>query len=69
MQPTDSEAAPKAGGLFPPTMWSAIVAAGEPDAPAALVALERLARAYWRPLYVFLRQRGTDHDSAADHVQ
>ncbi len=69
MQPTDSEAGPKAGGLFPPTMWSVIVAAGEPDAPAALVALERLARAYWRPLYVFLRQRGSDHDSATDHVQ
>jgi len=54
MQPTDNEAGPRAG---------------EPDAPAALLALERLARAYGRPLYVFVRQRGADHDSAADHVQ
>lgn len=32
-------------------------------------ALERLAWAYWQPLYVFLRQRGTGHDQASDAVQ
>ena len=35
----------------------------------AMVALERLATAYWRPLYVFTRQRGESHESAADAVQ
>lgn len=35
----------------------------------ALRALEHMARAYWQPLYVFLRQRGTGHDEAADAVQ
>lgn len=54
-------------GLFPVTMWSMIQAAKEED--EALPGLERLARAYWRPLYVFARQRGMDHDAAADAVQ
>lgn len=35
----------------------------------ALEGLERLARAYWRPLHVFARQRGMNHDAAADAVQ
>jgi DNA-directed RNA polymerase specialized sigma24 family protein len=34
-----------------------------------LTGLERLARAYWRPLYVFARQRGSSHDAASDEVQ
>jgi RNA polymerase sigma-70 factor (ECF subfamily) len=50
-------------------MWSAILAVGDADAPASLQALERLARAYWQPLYIFLRQRGADPDAAADQVQ
>jgi RNA polymerase sigma-70 factor (ECF subfamily) len=28
-----------------------------------------LARAYWRPLYVFVRQRGALHEEATDQVQ
>ena len=39
------------------------------QAEEALPGLERLARAYWRPLYVFARQRGSAHDTAADEVQ
>lgn len=58
-----------ADGLFPPTLWSAILAAGDADAPTALQGLERLARAYWRPLYAFLRCRGNPHATAADLVQ
>ena len=58
-----------AAGLFPPTMWSAIVGAREGCDNAALQALERLAHAYWQPLYVFARQRGSDHHQAADSVQ
>ena len=35
----------------------------------ALQGLEQLARASWKPLYVFARQRGATHESAADEVQ
>jgi DNA-directed RNA polymerase specialized sigma24 family protein len=62
-------AAPPAAnsGLFPVTLWSMIQAAREEE--DALPGLELLARAYWRPLYVFGRQRGMDHDAASDAVQ
>lgn len=50
-------------------MWSAISQARMEDTPAALEGLGKLARAYWRPLYIFLRQRGRDHEQASDDVQ
>lgn len=61
--------AESAPGLFPVTMWSAVVGTGDADEVGALRALERLARAYWRPLYVFVRQRGLLHEDASDAVQ
>jgi DNA-directed RNA polymerase specialized sigma24 family protein len=54
-------------GLFPATLWSMIQAAKQEG--EILTGLERLARAYWRPLYVFARQRGSSHDAASDEVQ
>lgn len=57
-------------GLFPATLWSAISQARQlENTPAALEGLGRLARAYWRPLYIYLRQRGRDHETASDDVQ
>jgi RNA polymerase sigma-70 factor (ECF subfamily) len=50
-------------------MWTAVVEAREGQRSAAMEALEQLARAYWRPLYIFLRQRGRDHENAAEEVQ
>lgn len=54
-------------GLFPATLWSMIQAARHEE--HALEGLERLGRAYWRPLHIFARQRGLNHDAAADAVQ
>lgn len=64
----DSAALPAGNsGLFPVTMWSMILAAKQEE--EMLGGLERLARAYWRPLYVFVRQRGSSHEGASDEVQ
>ena len=57
------------GGAFPVTAWSMLHQA-QGDAPSqSLAGWERLACAYWQPLYAFLRRRGADHHSAADDVQ
>jgi RNA polymerase sigma-70 factor (ECF subfamily) len=55
------------GPQFPATMWSMIQSAKTEE--DGLVGLERLARAYWEPLYVVARQRGSTHEAAADEVQ
>jgi RNA polymerase sigma-70 factor (ECF subfamily) len=69
MSGSESQGSPSVPQLFPPTQWSAIVAARDIETPVALAALERVARAYWQPLYVFLRQHGADHAAACDQVQ
>ncbi|MBL9118006.1 MAG: hypothetical protein JNJ83_23560 [Verrucomicrobiaceae bacterium] len=58
-----------ASGLFPSTIWSMVANTHHEEDGVALRALDRLARAYWKPLFVFVRQRGTDPDKAADLVQ
>lgn len=65
--PSASVPAAAQSGLFPATMWSMIQAVRQEE--QALHGLERLGRAYWRPLHVFARQRGLDHEAAADAVQ
>ena len=37
--------------------------------PGAHFALEELCRAYWFPLYTYVRRRGRDHDAAEDLTQ
>lgn len=43
--------------------------AAEEDSPAAAVALEELCRAYWYPLYAFVRRQGKNPSNAEDAVQ
>jgi RNA polymerase sigma-70 factor (ECF subfamily) len=54
---------------FPTTHWSQIIVAGGPDAPLAREALVELCRAYWFPLYAYIRRRGHDADRARDLTQ
>jgi RNA polymerase sigma-70 factor (ECF subfamily) len=46
-----------------------VARATSPHAPEARGALEDLCRAYWWPLYAYLRRRGIDGERAADLVQ
>ena len=54
---------------FPSTQWSRIANAGDGRSPGGAAALEDLCRAYWLPLYAFLRRRGHSPHDAEDLVQ
>lgn len=54
---------------FPTTHWSRIVAAGARATPEDREALNELCRAYWYPLYAFIRRKGYDADTAQDLTQ
>lgn len=54
---------------FPTTRWSVVLGAREKDPARAREAMEELCRAYWFPLYAFVRRRGFDADQAGDLVQ
>ncbi len=61
--PPDSHAA------FATTHWSVVLAAGETASPESQQALEQICRAYWFPLYAYLRRRGHTSHNAQDLVQ
>lgn len=59
---------PRGPANFATTRWTVVLAAGG-SGPAAEEALAALCSAYWVPLYVFARRRGSDANDAADAVQ
>jgi len=54
---------------FVTTHWSVVYAARDKGSPQSDQALETLCRAYWCPLYVFVRRRGHTPEDAKDLVQ
>ena len=60
---------PPGAGRFATTHWSVVRAAGRPGSVHYRQALETLCRTYWFPLYVYLRRRGYDRESAQEHTQ
>ncbi len=62
---------PQANGprIFATTHWSVVVAAGQEDSANASAALENLCRAYWYPIYVYVRRKGHGPDDARDLTQ
>lgn len=65
----------EAAGKIPPmqhafatTHWSLVLTA-QGESPAAHAALEKLCRAYWQPLYAFVRRQGHGHEEAEDLTQ
>ena len=54
---------------FATTHWSVVLAAGDSSAPGAKEALERLCRAYWYPLYAFIRRQSYSPHDAQDLTQ
>ena len=55
--------------VFATTHWSVVVAAGQGNSAPAQQALETLCRAYWYPIYVYVRRKGHGPDEAQDLTQ
>lgn len=54
---------------FATTSWSLVNQANADDSSVKNQALENLCRAYWYPLYAYLRRSGNDANRAADLTQ
>jgi RNA polymerase sigma factor (sigma-70 family) len=55
--------------LFLTTHWSVVLAAKDKSSPDSAAALEALCRAYWYPLYAFVRRQGHAPSDAQDLTQ
>ena len=64
--PTSSSEAPR---HFPHTRWSLVLAATRKDAQESAAALEAVCRAYWPPLYAYVRRCGQSPHDAQDFTQ
>ena len=69
MASADTGAKGSCGAGFLPTRWTVVLSASDPQAPHAATALEALCRAYWYPLYAFVRRRGHSPPDAQDLTQ
>jgi RNA polymerase sigma-70 factor (ECF subfamily) len=58
-----------AASSFTTTHWSVVLAAGHSSAPGACEAMETLCRAYWYPLYAYVRRQGHPPEHAQDLTQ
>ncbi len=66
---TATDAGPLPRPAFVTTHWSLVVSAGRNDTPDARNALEKLCRAYWFPIYAFVRRQGHGPHDAQDLTQ
>ena len=57
------------GDVFATTHWTVVLAAGRRSTPQSDRALEDLCRAYWFPLYAYVRRRGHTREDAEDLTQ
>jgi RNA polymerase sigma-70 factor (ECF subfamily) len=63
------QSAIRSPALFATTHWSIVLAAGHSSLPGARDALEKLACAYWYPLYAFTRRQSYNPHDAQDLTQ
>jgi RNA polymerase sigma factor (sigma-70 family) len=66
---TTSVKAPRPDNYFATTHWSVVLTAGRKDTERAQLALEKLCKTYWPPLYAYVRRRGYNPTDAQDVTQ
>jgi RNA polymerase sigma-70 factor (ECF subfamily) len=67
--PANAEFSSAGPTAFTTTHWSVVLAAGDTRSPDQAQALEKLCRAYWYPLYAFVRRQGFNAADAQDLTQ
>ena len=67
MTPLSLHAISATGGMFPPTAWSRVAAAGETE--TARAAMSEVCGRYWQPARKFLRWLGAGEQDAEEMVQ
>jgi RNA polymerase sigma factor (sigma-70 family) len=67
--PYSDARSPVGCSVFSTTHWSMVLSAADADSPGAKQALEQLCRAYWYPLYCFVRRQGYRPEDAQDATQ
>ena len=55
--------------IFATTHWSVVLSTQDKDSPRSAEALETLCRAYWYPLYAYVRRQGQQPHDAQDLTQ
>jgi RNA polymerase sigma factor (sigma-70 family) len=55
--------------VFVTTHWSLVLSARDRQSPQSAAALEKLCRAYWYPLYAYVRRSGQSKENAEDLTQ
>ena len=55
--------------VFVTTHWSLVLSARDKNSPQSADALEKLCRAYWYPLYAYVRRTGQSKENAEDLTQ
>ncbi|HEY5297748.1 MAG TPA: sigma-70 family RNA polymerase sigma factor [Verrucomicrobiae bacterium] len=63
------EVLPAPRPVFVTTHWSLVLSARDQQSPQSADALEKLCRAYWYPLYAYVRRSGQSKENAEDLTQ
>src|SRR5258705_2237733 len=69
MERTGPNSQPTGPRIFATMQWSVVLAAGHEGSANASDALETLCRAYWYPIYVYVRRKGHTPEDARDLTQ
>ena len=64
-----TQSTPFRSPVFSTTLWSVVLAAGDPNHPGTAAALDRLCRMYWYPVYAYIRRKGRNAAEAEDLTQ
>ena len=60
---------PPGSGRFQTTAWTVVLTAKNPQDEDAKASMNYLVETYWKPVYLFIRSKGKNHDQAKDLAQ